>query len=204
MSATEDATGRSNDYRERLEQVRRTIEEQLEPDREQCEHILRQRAASLAQESIQQDRQESTEGIHALTFTIAGGSYAFDIAHVTQVYPLSPMTSIPGLPGHVVGIVAIEGEVLSVLDLRSLFNLPISHIGDPTAIIVIAGNDMQFGVLAEELTGINWIPNDAVDSGVTTLSGNQKLYLQGVSADRTGILDAAKLLADQTLIVDIN
>lgn len=187
----------------RLERGRQAIESLDGGDREQQERILRERAAAMAN-SASRARQAAApwQGIEVLVFQAAGERYAFETAHVAQVFPILPITPIPGVPDYVVGIMAVEGEVLSVIDLRSLLDLPLSRLAEPSAIIVLKGETLEFGVLAEEIIGIERYPAEALECALPTLADKQKTYLRGVSADRTAILDVQQLLSDPRLAVD--
>jgi purine-binding chemotaxis protein CheW len=123
---------------------------------------------------------------------------------VAQVYPFSPITPIPGAPDFVVGIVAAQGDVLSVVDLRSLLDLPMSGLLEPVAIIALKSETMEFGILAEEVLGVERIPLESIEHELPVLAGKANNYLLGVSANRTAILNAAQLLSDPRLVVEIS
>ncbi|TCS38454.1 CheW protein [Paucimonas lemoignei] len=191
------------DINRRLEQTRMAIEELDEPGPERQQQILRERAAVLAKSA---DRVAAPEqpGQHldVLEFMVAGERYAFETVHVDQVYPITPITPIPGVPDFVVGIIMAQGEVLSVIDLRLLLDLPISGLLDPVSIIALKSETMEFGILAEQIVGIESMPRDAIERNMPSLADKAGTYLQGVSANRTAVLDAARLLADPRLAID--
>ncbi|HCY63416.1 MAG TPA: chemotaxis protein CheW [Oxalobacteraceae bacterium] len=188
----------------RLEQSRVAIDELDAPALERQRRILRERAAALAKSRARAASPEAlAHGIEVLGFRVAGERYAIESAHVAQVYPISPITSIPGVPDFVVGIVAARGDVLSVIDLRSLLDLPMSGLLEPAAIIALQSETMEFGILAEEILGVERISLESIERELPTLTGNADNYLLGVSANRTAILDAARLLSDPRLVVEI-
>jgi purine-binding chemotaxis protein CheW len=189
----------------RLQLAHNTIESLTGSDQSRNEQILRERAASLASAAPRvQPAFSSGRSIEVIEFASAGERYAFETAYVAQVYPICPITYIPGAPNFVVGIVASQGGVLSVIDLRSFLNLPLSSLAEPTSIIVLKGEAMEFGVLAEEILGIERYPMDSVEPGLATLARAESTYLKGVTSGRTAILDANQLLSDPRLVVDIS
>jgi purine-binding chemotaxis protein CheW len=115
---------------------------------------------------------------------------------------MTQVTPVPGMPDHVVGIIALEGEILSVLDLRTLLELPLSRLAEPAAIIVLRSDAMAFGVLAEGIVGIARYPASSLQHDMPTLADPDKTYLLGIAPGRTALLDAARLLADPRLVVD--
>lgn len=187
----------------RLERFRHAVEGLNDNAPERQEQILRERAAGLAKAPADAAPALPPEqSIEVLVFQAAGERYAFDTAHVDQVHPMLPITALPGVPDFVVGIILVEGEALSVLDLRSLLDLPLSRLAEPAAIIVLRNETMEFGVLAEEILGIERHAEAALERALPTLADTAATYLKGVAMDRTAILDAELLLSDPRLVVE--
>ena len=61
---------------------------------------------------------------------------------------------------------------------------------------------MELGIAADAVTGARSIPLDQVHAGLPTLTGIRDAYLRGVAGEDLVILDAAKLLADKSLVVN--
>jgi purine-binding chemotaxis protein CheW len=194
-----------DEIKHRLEQSRIAIEDLAAPNPERQRQILRERSAALAKNGARAvSRDPAASSLEVLEFRVAGERYAFESTHVAQVYPFSPITPIPGAPDFVVGIVAAQGDVLSVVDLRSLLDLPMSGLLEPVAIIALKSETMEFGILAEEVLGVERIPLESIEHELPVLAGKANNYLLGVSANRTAILNAAQLLSDPRLVVEIS
>lgn len=188
----------------RLEQVRQHIEDLNDAGPDRREQILRERTRALAKlGSIAEAEVLHADSIDAFVFQVAGERYAFEATYVAQVYPMSPLTALPGVPNFVVGITIFQGEVVSVIDLRSLLDLPLSKLTEPTSIIVLQGMGMEFGVLAEEIIGVENYPIASLEPSLPLLADRARTYLKGVTLDRTAILDAAQMLSDPGMIVDV-
>jgi purine-binding chemotaxis protein CheW len=165
------------------------------------ERLLAQRAAALAaRAAAPADR--LPDGMEVLAFRCGGERYAFDDAWVTRVLPLLPLTVLPGVPAHVAGIAMWEGEVLAVVDLRVLLALPLSELAEPGALIVLAGEDNRFAVLADAIDGTRRFAAADMGHSLPMLADPDASYLLGVAPDRTALLDARRLLADTTLVVN--
>lgn len=183
-----------------LERTRRAIEGIDERDPAQ---VLAERARILAALAPEQDAVVAQDGvIEVLVFGAGGERYAFETGHIGLVTPRVPVTRLHGLPNYVVGIVAIEGEVFSVLDLRTLLQLPVARILDQHAIIVLRNQAMEFGVLAEEIHGVARLPTGELDHTLAS-AGAAHGCLAGVAPDGTTILDAERLLSDPKLVIDL-
>jgi purine-binding chemotaxis protein CheW len=185
----------------RLARSREAIEGLVEPGRERQERILRERALTLAKAVSSGQTLPAGEEIDVLAFQAAGERYAFEAAHVSQVLPMSSITPIPGVPKFVVGIVAAQGEVLAVIDLRVLLDLPLAKLAEPKSIVVLKGATMEFGILAEEILGTGRYPAAALTQGPPELTNNDALYLKGITPDRTAILNAEQLLSESSPVI---
>jgi purine-binding chemotaxis protein CheW len=185
--------------RQSLERGRRAIEgiDQRDPAA-----VLAERARAMAAMPARADAgQADGQQLEVLVFSSGGERYAFDTAHIVHVSPKLPVTRIHGVPNYVVGIVAVDGEVYSVVDLRSLLQLPIARLVDPHAIILLRSATMELGVLAEEIHGVERYSATALERALPG-QGAALACLAGIAPDGTAILDAVRLLADPALVVE--
>jgi len=89
-----------------------------------------------------------------------------------------------------------------VVDLRSFFELPMPKNDSRQKLMILRDRDMQMAVLAEEILGVRELEEQRLQTGLPTLTGVRERYLKGVSPDQTIVLDVAKILTDERLIVD--
>lgn len=184
--------------RARLERSRRAVEGIDERD---PQALLAARARALAALAPKQAAPDE-DMLEVLVFRCGGERYAFETAHIAHVCPKLPITRIHGTPNYVVGVVAQEGEVISVIDLRSLLALPVASLVDQEAIVVLRNEAMEFGVLADEILGVERHRASSLEQELPALPGAAQACLVGITSDRTAILDARVLLADPALVVD--
>jgi len=170
-----------------------------EPSRNEKKRILRERAKEIAAEPSEKD--SSAESIEVVEFTLSNERYSFETRHVSKVYPLSEITPLPCTPSFVYGIIYVKGEIISVIDIRKLFDLPERGISDKNKIIILHSDKMEFGVLADSVVGVYRIALNEIEPSLPTLTGICEEYLTGVTKDRVVILDGAKLLNDREIIV---
>ncbi|MGC3990727.1 MAG: chemotaxis protein CheW [Chthoniobacteraceae bacterium] len=64
---------------------------------------------------------------------------------------------MPCVPAFIRGVVNLRGRILPVLDLKRFFDLPEKGITDLHRIIFVRGCEMEFGLLADEITGVRTI-----------------------------------------------
>lgn len=169
------------------------------PGADETRRILRERALGLAAAPAR--KQTLDESVEVLEFSLAHERYAVESSHVREVYPLENLTPLPCTPAFVLGIVNLRGEIVSVIDLRKFFDLPQTGLPDLNKVIVIESRDMMFGILADAILGVRRIALAEIQPALPTLIGIREKYLKGITAERTVVLDAGKLLADEDIVV---
>jgi purine-binding chemotaxis protein CheW len=161
--------------------------------------LLRARARKMAQEKPAAGADGST--VEVLEFGLAEETYALELAYVREVGALVELTPLPGVPDFVLGITVVHGQIIAVVDLRKVFGLPERGLRDSRQVIVLQSAGREFGILAERVTGVKWLPLAGVQSSLPTLTDVRADYLTGVTPDGTVFLSAGKLLADPRLVV---
>jgi purine-binding chemotaxis protein CheW len=161
--------------------------------------VLKTRAEALAREN--DDGALARESLEVVSFLLGQEKYGVESCYVREVWPLNELTPLPGTPPFVLGIVNVRGQVLSVIDIRKLFDLPQKGVGDLDRIIVLQNGVMELGILGNSILGVVQIPTDELQPTLPTLTGLRGEYLKGVTPDRMAILNAARLLSDENIIV---
>lgn len=85
-----------------------------------------------------------------LTFVLAGSPYAIPVEQVREIVRLRDITPMPRVPEAVLGVIALRGEIVQVVDLRMRLNLEVSEPTRKSRIIVLHGaEDKITGVVVD-------------------------------------------------------
>ncbi|MCB1762693.1 MAG: purine-binding chemotaxis protein CheW [Gammaproteobacteria bacterium] len=105
------------------------------------------------------------EPLQLLTFLLDKEVYGIDISQIQEVLEYRKVTPVPRTPDYMLGVINLRGNVVSVVDLRRLFDMHVGHISVDTCIVIVDvevdGEKTPMGILV-----------DAVKQ-VITLSGGQ-------------------------------
>jgi len=186
------------ELRRRLAAAREAINREPTPAEKQS--ILRARAAILARDPAE----EGTTAVYieVLEFRLASELYGIETTHVSATVPLQELTPLPGTPPFVLGLINHRGQILSVIDLKKFFDLPDKGLTDLNKVIIVRSDEMEFGVLADEIIGVRQTRRDEIQPALPTLTGVREEYLLGVTRERTVLLDGRRLLADRSLVIN--
>jgi purine-binding chemotaxis protein CheW len=161
--------------------------------------ILKARARALAREA---DRAPGAhESLEIVEFRLASETYGLETRFVREIQPLKDLTPLPGVPPFVLGLANVRGQILSILDLKIFLNLPAKGLGELNKMIIVRNDRLEFGILADVILGTRTVPLDAVHAPPSTVTGIGAKYLRGVTGEGLIILDADKILGDETIIV---
>jgi len=162
--------------------------------------LLRMRAIAMAEEPEQNNDVSMT--VQLITFMLAGENYGIESDYVREVFPLKDFTPLPGVASYILGVVNVRGQILPVVDLKKFFNLPEKGIGELNKIIILQDDQMKFGILTDIVQGTQTIDIKELKNIPSTISGIGEAYLKGVTKESLIVLNAGKLLTDQSIIVN--
>ncbi len=142
-----------------------------------------------------------------VVFDLASEFYGVDIGDVREIIRMQSITSVPGAPPFVEGVINLRGSVVPVVDLRKRLGLTINEQTQESRIVVvdIAGRDV--GVIVDGVNEVLRIPLSSVDPPSSMITDADSDYLRGIARleDKLIILlDLSKALAmiDTQIVVD--
>ena len=191
--------GNFREVEQRLQIARDAIERIWSPSAEETQRILQTRALALAQEPLREEAAD--EDLEILEFTLAYERYAIESHFVRQVASLESLTPLPCTPAFVLGIVNLRGALYPVIDLRKFFELPEKGLTSFNKIIVLQSGKILFSILADTIIGVRRIFKNHIQPSLPTLTGVRRSYLMGITPERLVVLDAEKLLMDESINV---
>jgi purine-binding chemotaxis protein CheW len=136
-----------------------------------------------------------------LAFLLAHETYAIETRFIREVYPLTELTPLPCTPDYIYGIINIRGQILTIIDMKTFFDLPEKGITNLNRVIVVQQEDMALGILADEIIGIRNIPEKGVNPPLPTMTGIHAGYINGIMEEGIILLDMKRFLNDRQLIV---
>ena|SRR5688572_8630562 len=149
----------------------------------------------------------SGQTLDLLVFGLSGERYGLEVAHVREIYPLEQLTRVPRTPNFVVGIFSARGRLISVIDLRLFLGLPSSldagrkGKASETKIIVVATDDLEVGLLADDVSEVLTVFKDELEPALTSQMGNRTESTLGIGPGMLVALNLKELLSDKRLIV---
>lgn len=123
--------------------------------------LLRARAQKLA--LVEAEAREVDHEQH-VAFTLGGHALAVPLGAVLHAGRLRHLTGVPGADASLLGVTALSGHVVTVVDVAALLQLPRSGLRDLGACLVVQSGARKLGLAADQLLGIEDIPSDCIRS----------------------------------------
>ncbi|OBP16376.1 hypothetical protein A5320_02915 [Rheinheimera sp. SA_1] len=172
-----------------------------EPDQRLLDTLMMDKLQLRTTAMAQPPNYQFTQTIEVLRFNIGTERYAIESCYVEQVLPIQQITALFDLPPFMRGICYVCGKVVSVLDLRLMFQLPGTGLNDRNLLLVLRHQQMEFGVLADAIVGIQTLDVSGLQPSLPNLDPLRTRYLQGITPEQTVLLDGKALLTDPELII---
>jgi purine-binding chemotaxis protein CheW len=165
--------------------------------RTDAEQILAQRTEKYARPPGQEAALR--ELLSVLVFTRGKERYGIPIEHVLHGVSEPSITPLPCVPPFYQGVIALRGQILTVLDLPRLWGLPVGKDPPAPRLIVVTLGALTLAIQADDVHALAEIPLAAVVPAVT--AGVGLAHVQGLSPDGIVIVDMDSLADDPRLLV---
>lgn len=171
------------------------------PSRADSEQVLVERARVLARETAEQS--DRTALLEIMTFSLSGERYAVEARYVQEVLHGAEVTPVPNTPEMLRGIHNLRGEVLAVMDLRSLLHVPPQNEFDTRNewLIVLGEERIEFAMVADAVEDVTGLRLEVLLKP-TVNSADSGSLIAGVTAEALTLLDGDSLLRDPRLQID--
>ena len=147
--------------------------------------------------------QDSMDGMY-LTFELAGENYGLEIRHVIEIIGIQPVTWVPDMAEHVIGVLNLRGKVFPIIDVRLRFQLEPKEFDDRTCIIVVNIDGNSVGLVVDKVSEVVDIPASDIEPPPAN-GGRESRFIQGMgrlAQNVTILLNVERLINEETVKVE--
>ena len=130
-------------------------------------------------EDLYERGEPNEETLQLIIFRLSQEWYGVDIAKVREVLKVSKITYLPSTPEYIAGIVNLRGNILSVMDLKTLFGLPHNEPTEKARIIAIESGILETGFLVDEVVESIEVPLSKIETPLLTIPVEGAKYIDG-------------------------
>jgi len=137
------------------------------------------------------------DNIQVVVFRVGGQDFAFDIFNVQRILRHSAPAPLPKSPPFLEGVLAVQGAVVPVIDLRKRFELPGAELRDDTRIMILECEGAPIGAVVDSVVEVLRVGAAQISPPPPVVRGLAAEYVQGIislSGRTIVLLHAARLL----------
>lgn len=179
----------------------------LSPDKAAAaeELSLHELAAKIARETLgtisETNVSESAPpGVKHVVFVLDDTQYAVPMENVLELHRLPRVTPLPSSPEWLRGVTNLRGDVLSVVDLRSLLGLPPAESSVSQRLVVVRSTveEIATGWIVDRMIGVRRLAMDDMQPSSTLTIGAAVRFLSGIidcEGQLIAVLDVNRVLS---------
>jgi purine-binding chemotaxis protein CheW len=152
-------------------------------------------SAVAAQSQMLTDRE-----LELATFYVGDMLMGIDIRQIQEIGRQVESTGVPHAPTHVRGVVNLRGEVVTVIDLRTVLELPSSSVTQQTRNVIVNSKGERVGLLVDRVADVVIVATSEIEPPPANLAGVDGRFFTGVfklENELLIILDVEEVLGDE-------
>lgn len=158
---------------------------------EAADAILDRRAERLARVPDTVDESVLRE---FLVVELARDTYGVEADAVREVVPLHTLSRLPGVPEPVAGITSWHGEILTVLDIRSVYGIDVEGLQDNRRVLVAGHGKAVLGILVDDVLELRRLSADDIEDVPEGIAPGRDAVL-GMGPDSLLLLDLRSIVS---------
>lgn len=140
--------------------------------------------------------------LQLIIFRSGNEEFGVDINAVREIIKVGLVTPIPNSPKYIKGIINVRGEIVTIIDIKSRFNLD-GEESAPKHIVVTKQEEGLFGLMVDEVSEVLRIQNNEIKAPPSIMTNIHKKYVTGVLTHQNRLiilLDLNKVLSQNDLL----
>ncbi len=135
-----------------------------------------------------------------VTFSLAGKEYGIDIMNVKEIANAGRFTYVPNAAPFVRGVYNLRGDIISIIDLRTMFHLPAERKDDDSleSLLILRVDDHAFGVIVDNIDKVVGVSSAGIQPPHPIFGDINVKYIKGIIENQGKlyiILNVEKLFA---------
>ena len=140
----------------------------------------------------------AADALQLATFYVGELLLGLDIRLVHEINRNLDITRIPHAPAHVRGVVNLRGDVITVIDMRSVLGMPPTEISNDTRNLIVHEQEELVGLCVDRVADIVTVPPNDLGPPPLNLQETDRRYIDAICRSNgtiVAILDVAEVLA---------
>ncbi len=158
--------------------------------------------ADRAQPDARDEKKERADKVDfkMVTFSLGGKEYGIDIMNVKEIANAGRFTYVPNAAPFVRGVYNLRGDIISIIDLRTMFHLPAERKNDDSleSLLILRIDEHVFGVIVDNIDKVVGVSRAGIQPPHPIFGDINVKYIKGIIENQGKlfiILNVEKLFA---------
>ncbi|MCC5652438.1 chemotaxis protein CheW [Nostoc sp. XA013] len=168
----------------------------------QKRQILQERTETLR---CSIDDEDSSWLLPLAVVGLGGEYFGFGLETVHEFTEIHKITPIPCCPPHIVGNINLRGEIVTLININNVVDLPMNGVRLHQQAVVVRLEQRVAGIAVDDIFDVTYIHPSQITTAPIALHSGKDDYLQGVAPYRDrmmSIINLSKLLTSEALVVN--
>ena len=123
---------------------------------------------------------DSETGAIAVLAVLAGDeAYGFPLSAVREILVPPPLTEVPRAPEHVIGVIAVRGQIITVVDLPKMLHLEAEQNEPYGRVLLVDNGEELIGVAVDRVIQVYRMEPDQIEYA-SAMGAELSEYVVGV------------------------
>jgi len=144
------------------------------------------------------DQASEDTTIPVLAVLAGSETYGFPLSAVREILMPPPLTEVPRSAKHFLGVIAVRGEIITLVDLPTLLNLEVLDPQPLGRVILVDVGEELIGVAVHRVVQVSQLQPDQIEYA-STMSADLSEYVLGVAripSESSGDAEEMVILVD--------
>lgn len=131
---------------------------------------------------------------------LGGENFGIALESIREFTRITNLTPLPNCPEHVVGNMNLRGDILTLLDIRTLLEMPPGRLGNSARVVVVSVEGITAGIAVDDIHDIAYLSPTEISPLPATARHAMESSAQGTAPYGDGamtILDIGEILRNE-------
>lgn len=128
----------------------------------------------------------SESGAVAVLAVVAGQeAYGFPLSAVREILVPPPLTEVPRTPDHLLGVITVRGQIITLIDLPKMLNLEVEQTEPYGRVLLVDNGEELLGVAVDRVIQVYRMEPEQIEYA-STMGTELSEYVVGVGRVPSG------------------
>ncbi|WP_454781746.1 chemotaxis protein CheW [Legionella sp. WA2022007384] len=141
--------------------------------------------------------------VQLIVFRAGNEEFCIPISDAQEIIKVVPITPLPDSPYFMRGLINVRGDIVAIIDIKTLFSLPSLNNENPKHIIITKQKSGIFGLIVDEVVEVLRVNSADINQNPSSIVNIHEKYVGGIVVYENRLiilLNLSGILAQEELV----